>query len=686
MFTNSSSDHSGISLTLQWKAHRAKVRKSKKVWFYDKGDYEKACRLIDETDWNCILNGNDINTATSNWTQTFLSIMEQCIPHRYLRQKVNLPWLTKEVIQLIRKRNILYRKAKKSQHLSHFTQYKKIRNKVISLIRYNKMQYFNSLATASNKVFWKTIKQINKNRSTIPQLLHCDQLVSDDKHKADILNDYFASCWNTLEKPLDELIFHDTDNLPPFEDTIISAEQVFNLISQLDTNKANGPDGISAFMLKSTASSIASPLAKLFSCSILTGKFPTIWKIASIVPIPKSGHKNDPSNYRPISLLSIVSKLLEKIVYSRLWEDLVHGSSISECQWGFQKHKSTTTALLSTTHEWFQLMDRKLDVMCVFFDYKKAFDSVPHRRLMERLLHIGVQPLILSWLCSYLSNRQQYVRVNGENSRSTVVRSGVPQGSVLGPLLFLLYINDITNLHLFKNAKLTLYADDMLLYKPITCSTSYDEIQQDVNQLSQWSDENMLSFNTNKCKCLLLSNKSNRDPPPIILNSEVLESVQQYKYLGVILSRNLCWSPHIQYICRKARKVLGIIYRMVSTNTSYGSTILKLYVALVRPHLEYAAQVWNPHLTKDINCLEKVQKFALRICSKHYHEPYQNLLEYYQLPLLQNRRLFLCLCTFHSIVNGLVYLPNETFLPPAVTVYIQTEWESPCLQGPSHTS
>ena len=139
--------------------------------------------------------------------------------------------------------------------------------------------------------------------SQIPQLLHCDQLVSDDKHKADILNDYFASCWNTLEKPLDELIFHDTDNLPPFEDTIISAEQVFNLISQLDTNKANGPDGISAFMLKSTASSIASPLAKLFSCSILTGKFPTIWKIASIVPIPKSGHKNDPSNYRPISLL-----------------------------------------------------------------------------------------------------------------------------------------------------------------------------------------------------------------------------------------------------------------------------------------------------------------------------------------------------------------------------------------------
>ena len=178
---------------------------------------------------------------------------------------------------------------------------------------------------------------------------------------------------------------------------------------------------------------------------------------------------------------------------------------------------------------------------------------------------------------------------------------------MLGPLL---YINKITELHL---ARLTLYADDMLLYKPISCKTSYDELQQDIDHLSQWSDLNMLSFNTNKCKCMLLSNKF---PPLITLNKQPLEFV---KYLGVILSSNLCWSSHIQYICNKARKVLGIIYRNVSPNINNSLTILKLYVTLVRPHLEYAAQVWNPHLAKDINCLEKVQKFALRICSKDYH-------------------------------------------------------------------
>ena len=216
----------------------------------------------------------------------------------------------------------------------------------------------------------------------------------------------------------------------PCDDATVSADQVFHLTSSLDTNKASGPDGISAQMLKSTANSIASPLAELFSLSLATGKFPKIWKIASVVPVPKSTAKNDPSNYRPISLLSVVSKLLEKIVYSLVWDHISDCSSISDWQWGFQKHKSTTAALLSTTNEWFKSLDRKEDVICVFFDYKKAFDSVPHRMLMECLSQLEFHPLILSWLCSYLSNRQQFVRVNGENSQSIAVRSGVPQGSV----------------------------------------------------------------------------------------------------------------------------------------------------------------------------------------------------------------------------------------------------------------
>ena len=469
-----------------------------------------------------------------------------------------------------------------------------------------------------------------------------------------------------MEQPLDEGTYH-IAGLFQFEDTFVTAEEVFNLIMNLDTDKANGPDGISAYMLKATATSIASPLAKLFSLSLRTGKFPKLWKLAHVVPIPKADNKSDPSNYRPVSLLSIVSKILEKIVYTRLWEHIVEHAPLSDCQWGFQKQRSTTTALLFTTHEWYSFLDKQKDVICVFFDYRKAFDSVPHRRLMDRLFQIGFHPSILAWICSYLSNRQQAVLVNGESSRPTVVRSGVPQGSVLGPLLFLLYINDVTKLVLSKTSRLVLYADDMLLYKPISSQSSYVEIQRDIHRISQWTDENMLSFNSTKCKCMLLSNKRNTSHSIITLNNQPLEYVNQYKYLGVIVSQNLCWSHHIQHICCKARKVLGIIYRTVASNTDDSWTILRLYIALVRPHLEYAAQVWNPHLNKDIRSLEKVQKFALRVCAKVYDEPYQNLLDYFQVPSLEDRRLFLSLCTFYCIVNRIVYFPTESVLPPTMS-------------------
>ena len=246
--------------------------------------------------------------------------------------------------------NLFFKKAKKSMSEVYIQKYKRLRNKIVSLLRNKKKEYFNRLATASNKEFWKTIKLL-KNRGTIPALQYHDCTVSQDSEKADVLNEFFASCWNTVEQPLSEDHYHCTD-LPIYE---ITPEEVFTLINKLDINKANGTDSISTYMLKATASSIASPLAKLFNLSLTTGKFPQMRKTASIVPIPKSGDKSDPSNYRPVSLLSIVSKLLEKIVYSFLWNHLTEHAPISDC---FQKGKSTTTALLSTIHDWCSLLDK----------------------------------------------------------------------------------------------------------------------------------------------------------------------------------------------------------------------------------------------------------------------------------------------------------------------------------------
>jgi len=246
-----------------------------------------------------------------------------------------------------------------------------------------------------------------------------------------------------------------------------------------------------------------------------------------------------------------------------------------------------------------------------------------------------------------------------ESSRVMNVPSGAPQGSVLGPLLlFLVYIDDVTELLLNEGSALNLYADDMLLYRPIKSLDDYTKLQEDIDRIYVWSVENNLSFNTSKCKAMLVSRKRvPTSPPCLFVNHAPLEFVTTYKYLGVLLMANLSWSAHITSICGKARKLIGLLYRRFYANTCPES-LLVLYTSQVRPHLEYAAQVWDPHLQKDIDALENVQKFALRMCTKCWSTNYQELLLATSMPTLQDRRSYLKLCSLHKIANGFIYFPQ----------------------------
>ena len=652
-----SSDHLGVSLAIKWKTPTKVIgSKPRHIWIYKNADFSKACDLIRATNWNSLLSDN-VDLSTENWTSRFLEIMEECIPQQELKKRRNLPWLTKNVMRHVRKRNNMFLRAKRSKNPTHFAKYKKIRNNVTTMLRSAKQRYFNSLTSANSKQFWKTVKLVNKQQETIPVLSQDNINAITDKEKSNMLNSYFSKCWNHSEPPLTDLLESNYEETCP-DHLFCTTQEIVQLIKGLDLSKANGPDRISARMLKGTCESIAPSLTNLFNLSIAKGHFPKLWKEARVVPIPKSTTKHSPSGYRPISLLSILSKLLEKHFHSLITDHLNQHHPLSDAQWGFQKGKSTLTALLSATHDWLTQLDQNKEICCVFFDFQKAFDTVSHRRLMEKLKQLNLHPLIVNWLRSYLTKRQQSVVVNGTSSHPTHVISGVPQGSVLGPLLFLIYIDDISTLALSESSKLSLYADDMLLYKTISSTADYAELQQDIDLIYSWSTANLMTFNVSKCKCMLVSRRRNTDCPPINLNlnDHQLENVQTYKYLGLLLSSDLSWTHHIESTCTKARKLLGLLYRQFSNNTD-PTVMVKLYLSLVRPHLEYGAQVWHPYTAKDTHTLEKVQQFGLRICTRHWNSSYQDLLDIFQLPSLENRRLFLSLSTFFKIIHNLIYFP-----------------------------
>ena len=516
----------------------------------------------------------------------------------------------------------------------------------------------NSL-TENPKQFWSYIKRLNNNSVGVSDLLSNGKLHSDGKSKANILNDQFFSVFT------DE----DTSHIPttkPFLNSkinklIITTDGVNKQLQNLNPNKASGPDQIPPWFLKEYANNLHDILTDIFQTSINSGTIPNRWKEANICGVFKKGDKNDPANYRPVSLTCVCCKILEHIIHSHVMKFLDKHNILTDSQHGFRAKRSTETQLLLTINDISKQVDLNNTITMAILDFSKAFDKVPHKRLLSKLSAYGIDGNLLDWFSSFLSNRIQRVVCDGEVSSSKQVLSGVPQGTVLGPLLFLLYVNDIpANI----NSTIRLFADDCLVYRKTNNHSDQQILQEDLDRLEQWQNKWQMNFNPSKCYILTISPKKSYKPPTYKLCNQILKQVESHPYLGVEIDNKLRWDKHISNITTKANRVLGLIKRNLSRCPK--EVKVTAYKTLVRPILDYASVVWDPHHQCDVDKVEAIQRRAARFCMADYsHESsVTDMLDDLNWPLLTNRRKQSRLTMLYKINNNLVSISKDNLIPP----------------------
>ena len=402
------------------------------------------------------------------------------------------------------------------------------------------------------------------------------------------------------------------------EDIQIHQNGVTNLLKKLNPSKATGPDKIPARLLKEFAEEISPGLTMFFSNSLDQGDLPSDWRLAFIVPAYKGNNKerSSPESYRPVSLTSICCKIMEHIICSCVMKHLDNNNVLSDCQHGFRNNRSCESQLLITINDFARGINDKQQIDSILLDFSKAFDKVNHYKLGLKLKHYGIKGNCLNWIISFLKNRSQQVILNGSFSDPAEVLSGVPQGTVLGPLLFLIYINDMPAL---LHSILRLFADDAFLYRCIKSILDMYYLQEDLNQLQTWEHNWDMEFHPQKCKLLSIINKTKPLPTSYTIHEETLESVESAKYLGITLEKRLKWNKHVASICSKANQRRAFLQRNLRGCTK--QTKIKAYKTYVLPTIMYASSVWNPVGESNMglrNQLESVQRKAARFVNSDW--------------------------------------------------------------------
>ena len=579
---------------------------------YDRGNYDMLRETLAQKLSPEHVQELDVNEAWKYIKSHIEDAVDRCIPEvkqNGSRKKKKPLWASPHAFRKLKKKKEAFKRYLETKEGDDYRLYQRARREARKEVRRANFEYERRIALDAKrnpKRFWAHAKRRCVRKSRIPNLKRGTEELVKDTDKANEFNKVFVD--NFTKENLNELPIFGT---PPagdrMENIVVNESEVLKLLRNLKVDKSMGPDNIHPRVLKEAASPLARPLTILFQKSIDSGRVPEDWKKAHICPIYKKEEKYLAKNYRPVSLTSSVSKLMETVVRDGIMGYLKDNNKINDAQYGFVQGKNTVTNLLSATDDWTAETDAGGCVDVLFLDFKKAFDSVPHVRLLGKCRELGLSDQVITWIGNFLKDRTQRVKVGEQLSTEAPVVSGVPQGSVIGPVLFIIFINDLPDG--LKN-KILLFADDVKLYRRVKTVADCMELQRDLNQLSAWSIKWQLLFNPTKCQLLRLG----KNPPPFDYTIEHPETgmpvtippTSTAKDLGVTHQDNLKTDTHIREIVSKATRVSFTIVRTIEHLTQTSGKLL--FCSLVRPILEYAAPIWSPHKKKDIKQIEKVQR------------------------------------------------------------------------------
>lgn len=615
------SDHACLLTTLQIEMPEQKSKTMK--WNYKQADFNKMNEQLQES-----LNDKiDGYSCAQGQFDVFLAEVKDAIAKHVPQTRLNhhhrnKPWISKDIKALLRQKQACWKRYVLTGLDKNYKDYRKINNTITNLSRTSRINYEKDLLNSGPKKFYSYIKQQVTSRVSIPTVLRNKegQTLSHPHDIANAFAEQFASVFQN--EPLAQLPILDPrlrieDTIP---DIVFTKEQVRQAIKEMKESSSPGPDEVPVVVLQKC--DLCDSLATIMQTSFDSGILPEYWTTATVIPIFKKGNKLEPSNYRPISLTCVGCKAMEKIIVRHIRNFISELPVISDRQHGFCPRRSTVSNLLSCLSSWTKSFNEKEPIDVIYLDYEKAFDKVPITRLLLKLDFIGIRGKLLKWIEAFLRHRTYQVRVGEALSDRKNVLSGVPQGSVLGPVLYILYTFDLPH---SLQCNVRTFADDTKVFaNPLI---DYDRLQSDLNKIAAWSKEWLINLNASKCSVLHIGK---RNPCRVYdLAGVKLVPVKSQIDLGVVITEDLKWEEHIFMITKKAKSLIYLIRKAFGILTP--EMVVKIFKTYIRPLLEYAFQIWSPYFIKDIVLLEKVQRSFTKLPKDLKSKPYEDRLKVLRL-------------------------------------------------------